>query len=164
MGPGVGPTGYASRVAEGRGVAGTAVVGVTVGSGVAVDVAVGTAAVASGDAVGGAVVAVGGTDVAVATGVAVGGIRDGVTWITPGVRVGTRVGAGVGVLVQPTIAPMTSRPRTTSSRAAGQYLLMERCRIGFLLHAIKVLRVYHTLRVSPTQARLPAVCEIAIVC
>jgi hypothetical protein len=98
----VGNSGYAGGVGGGRGVAGTAV-GSTVGG-----TAVGGSGVASAGVAGGAMVGA-----AVAVGVAVGSMSDGVTWITPGVRVGKRVGVGGVFLVQPA-AMMSARPRTAT--------------------------------------------------
>ena len=133
-GPGYGTSvggtpGYAPGVGGGRGVAttgvgggGTAVGGTVVGSLVAGGAVVADAAVGSG-----------GKDVAVAVGVTVGGMSDGVTWITPGVRVGTSV--GVGGVSLPQATRISTRPRitTTPSRAT-----LARCLMSFLLHIVKL--------------------------
>lgn len=104
--------------------------GITGGT-VAVGLGVGGTAVAW--LVAGGNVGAGGTGVAVAVGVAAGSMRDGVTWIIPGVRVGTSVGTGVAFLVQP--AMISARPRiaTIQSRC-----MLARGLMSFLLHMVKL--------------------------
>ena len=101
---------------------------------VAVGAAVGGGVVASPGVAGGATVGAGGTGAAVAVGVAVGSTRDGVTWTTPGLRVGTGVGTGVAFLVQPA-AMMSARPRIATIQSR---LMLAQCLMNFLLHVVKL--------------------------
>jgi hypothetical protein len=60
-------------------------------------------------------------------------MSDGVTWMTPGVRVGTRVGVGGVFLVQPAMMSARLRIATVQSRAT-----LARCLMRFLLHIVKL--------------------------
>jgi hypothetical protein len=90
---------------------------------------VGGNGVASGGVAGGVRVGAG-----VAVGVAVGNMSDGVTWITPGVRVGTRVGVGGVFFVHPA-AMISARPRTATIQSRAT---LARCLMSFLLHIVKL--------------------------